>query len=222
MTSDPHSGPWQAAACRRQAAARHCKSSSALRVALPRNDRCLTQNLIENLSPVTVQGSRPASYTRKGVKDGPYKVDGSALVSRRRLPRRSLSAILGMRCQGPPALSTGRTLRKAKLEELRRAASPRQRGDCPRDGKHSDRPGGSLGIAKRASALRRAADERPARWPLAGGGVPAAGGGKASRELVSHLRGLATERQIITPRQGIAVRPPVLSQASPIDRAGGP
>ena len=57
-----------------------------------KRDRCLFQNLIENLSPVTVQGSRPASYTRKGVKAGPYKVDGKALVSRRRLPRRSLSA----------------------------------------------------------------------------------------------------------------------------------
>ena len=91
MTSDPDGGPWQAA-CRRQAAARPRESSSALCVALPRNDRCLIQNLIENLSLVTVQGSRPASYSRKGVKDGPYKVDGSALVSRRRVPRRSLSA----------------------------------------------------------------------------------------------------------------------------------
>ena len=57
-----------------------------------KQDRCLFQNLIENLSPVTLQGGRPASYTRKGVKAGPYKVDGRALVSRRRLPRRSRSA----------------------------------------------------------------------------------------------------------------------------------
>ena len=57
-----------------------------------KHDRCLFQNLIENLRPATVQEGRPASYARKGVKAGPYKVDGRALVSRRRLPRRSRSA----------------------------------------------------------------------------------------------------------------------------------
>ena len=50
----------------------------------------------------------------------------------------------------------------------------------------------------------------------------AAGGGKASQELVGPLRGLATERQTIIPRRGSATRPSVLSKASPIDRAGGP
>ena len=39
LTSDPHGGPWQAAACRRQAAARPRKSSSALCVALPQRER---------------------------------------------------------------------------------------------------------------------------------------------------------------------------------------
>ena len=39
LTSDPHGGPWQAAACRRQAAARLRESSSAICVALPQRDR---------------------------------------------------------------------------------------------------------------------------------------------------------------------------------------
>ena len=65
-----------------------CSSS----LALCKHDRGLFQNLIENLSPATLQGGRPASYSRKSLKDGPYKVDGGALVYRRRLPRRSRSA----------------------------------------------------------------------------------------------------------------------------------
>ena len=38
LTSDLHGGPWQAAACRRQAAARPRESSSAICVALPQRD----------------------------------------------------------------------------------------------------------------------------------------------------------------------------------------
>ena len=113
-------------------------------------------------------------------------------------------------------------MQKAMLEEHRRAVPQRRRGHGPIDSKQSNRPGGSLGIAKRASALRRAVDERPARWSLAGGGVPAAGGGKASQKLVGPFRGLATERQTIVPRQGSAMRPSALSKVWPIDRAGVP
>ena len=65
-----------------------CSSS----LAFCKRVQCLFQHLIANLSPVTLQGCRPASYNRKGVKDGPYKVDGRAAVSRRRLHRRSRSA----------------------------------------------------------------------------------------------------------------------------------
>ena len=77
--------PWPLRICE---AALRCSAS----LALCKHDRGLFQNLIENLRLATVQGGRPASYTRKGLKDGPYKVDGRALVSRRRLPRRSRSA----------------------------------------------------------------------------------------------------------------------------------
>ena len=42
---------------------------------------CLFANLFENLSSVTLQGHRPASYARQGVKTSPYKVDGGASVS---------------------------------------------------------------------------------------------------------------------------------------------
>ena len=63
-------------------------------------------------------------------------------------------------------------------------------------------------MAKRASALRRAVGVRLSRWSLAGGGVPAAGGGEASQELVGPLRGLATERD----------RPSLLAKAVPCDR----
>jgi len=78
-------GPWP---LRLDEMALRCSSS----LAFCKQDRCHFQNIIENLSPVTLQGGRPASYNRKGVKAGPYKVDGRALVSRRGLPRRYLSA----------------------------------------------------------------------------------------------------------------------------------
>ena len=81
----PSIWPWPLRICE---AALRCFAS----LALCKHDRGLCQNLIENLRLATVQGGRPASYTRKGLKDGPYKVDGRALVYRRRLPRRSLSA----------------------------------------------------------------------------------------------------------------------------------
>ena len=78
-------GPWP---LRLDEMALRCSSS----LALGKHDRVLFQNLIENRRTATVQEGRPASYARKGVKAGPYKVDGRALVSRRRLPRRSRSA----------------------------------------------------------------------------------------------------------------------------------
>ena len=81
----PSFGPWPLRLCE---TALRCSSS----LAICKQDRCLFQSLIENLSPVTLQGDRPASYTSKGVKAGPYKVDSRALVYRRRLPRRNLSA----------------------------------------------------------------------------------------------------------------------------------
>ena len=81
----PSLWPWPLRICE---TALRCSSS----LALGKHDRGLFQNLIENLRPATLQEGRPASCTRKGVKDGPYKVDGRALVSRRRLHRRSRSA----------------------------------------------------------------------------------------------------------------------------------
>ena len=81
----PSIWPWPLRICE---AALRCSAS----LALCKHDRGLFQNLIENLRLATVQGGRPASYTKKGLKDGPCKVDGRALVSRRRLPRRSRSA----------------------------------------------------------------------------------------------------------------------------------
>ena len=59
LTSDPHGGPWQAAACRRQAAARPRESSSALRVASPQRDRpsprqgsAIGQSVLSKASPI--------------------------------------------------------------------------------------------------------------------------------------------------------------------------
>ena len=54
LTSDPHGGPWQAAACRRQAAARPRESSSALCVALPQRDR---PSLLAKALPCDCQSS---------------------------------------------------------------------------------------------------------------------------------------------------------------------
>ena len=77
-------------------------------------------------------------------------------------------------------------------------------------------------LCQAAGSRRQAVDKRSARRFFAGGGRSAAGGGKASQELVGPLRGLAPERMTITPRQGSAMRPSVLSKASPIDRVGRP
>ena len=68
----PSLGPWP---LRLGEAALRC----SLSLAFCKHDRCLFQNLIANLSPVALQGSRPASYTRKGVEAGPYKVSGKSL-----------------------------------------------------------------------------------------------------------------------------------------------
>ena len=72
----PSIWPWPLRICE---TALRCSSSNAL----GKHDRALFQNLIENLRPATVQEGRPASYARKSVKAGPYKVDGRALAAHR-------------------------------------------------------------------------------------------------------------------------------------------
>ena len=99
----PSLGSWPLRLCE---TALRCSSS----LAFCERDRCIFQNLIENLSPVTLQGDRPASYSRKCVKAGPYKVESRALVYRRKFSAKSVGKSLAMRCQGPPARSMDENL----------------------------------------------------------------------------------------------------------------
>ena len=119
----PSLWPWPLRLCE---TALRCSSS----LALCKHDRGLFQNLIEKLSPVTLQGGRPASYTRQGVKPGPYKVDGRALVSCRRLPRRNLSASSWQR--------VAKGHRPGRWAKLCRKRSSRSLEEPPRRGKEAN------------------------------------------------------------------------------------